>query len=242
MAICAAWLFATIGPAGATGPRSVRLARLPAVVRGDGGPLLLGTQRVEGRLVLVDLRLQGGLLRRDGVELLLRLDGELLRGGLRLGCRHVGDGGLLEDLALVAGDGLEGGDPPDELVGGVAGHEGAEGAHRLAGVGAPGDAAHLLLRRPEDGRGLGQLGRGGLRGGPLGGERRARLVELLGDDLQLVALGGDELRGLGRRGRRRLRRDAGEQDPQDHRGGDEDAARGGGTAGGRAGSSAGGSP
>ena len=65
MAICAASLLATTGPRrGATGSRSARLARSAPCVRGDGGPLLLGAERVEGRLVLGDLRLQGGLLRR----------------------------------------------------------------------------------------------------------------------------------------------------------------------------------
>ena len=52
-------------------------------------------------------------------------------------------------------------------------------------------------------RGLRLLGLrdGGLGGGLLGDQRVPRLVELLGDDLELVAAGGDELGGLGRGGR-----------------------------------------
>ena len=57
--------------------------------------------------------------------------------------------------------------------------------------------ADLLLGGAEGGRGLLELRGGGLGGRPLGGQRLARLVELLGDDLELVAAGRHELGGLG---------------------------------------------
>ena len=52
-------------------------------------------------------------------------------------------------------------------------------------------------------------------GGLLRGQGLPRLVELLGDHLELVAAGGDELGGLGRGGRRGLRGHGREQHAHD---------------------------
>ena len=124
----------------------------------------------------------------------------------------------------MLGDHLQRADQADELVGGLAGHQRPERAHGLAGVGGAGDPDDALLGGQEGGLRLLGLRDGGLGGGVLGDQGVAGLVELLGDDLELVTAGGDELGGLGRGGRvprRGLSGDPREQDADD--GGEREA-------------------
>jgi hypothetical protein len=188
--------------------------------RRDSGLLLLGAELVVERAVLGDLVLERGLLRGDLVVGLLGRAGGLLGRGPGLRGTDVGRGGRVEQLVLVARHHLQHAHAVDELVGRVAGHHRGEGAEPLAGERAARDAAHGLLRLGQRGLRLLQLLGCLLRRGLLGLELLPRLVELLGDGLQLVPLGRDQGRGLG--GGLRLlrrRRQRGQQRAQD---GDED--------------------
>ena len=82
-----------------------------------------------------------------------------------------------------------------------------EGAQPRSPVQArAGDAAHLLLGGGEHGGGLRRAGRWRRWAAARWAvERLARLVELLGDDLEVVAAGSDQRGGLGRGGRGGLR-------------------------------------
>jgi hypothetical protein len=137
----------------------------------------------------------------------------------------------------VVGDRLERADPVEQLVGGVGGEHRRERGEPVAGPGAAGDAADLLARRRQGGLGGGDVP-GGLRGGVLAGAQLlARLVELLGDDLEVVGPLGDEGGGLGG-GLRVLGTGGGGDgregeaaggDQADHDAGDRTAGRGEGT-------------
>ena len=134
--------------------------------------------------------------------------GRVLRGG--------------EHLVVVVGDRAEGADPVEHLVGGRAAQHRLQGAQLVAGVGA---ARHLadLVAGGDDG-GLGDLdllaGLVGLR--LLGGQRLTGVVELLGDDLEVVTPGRDEGRGLlGGRWAAPERRTPAAEREHDHAGGDQ---------------------
>ena len=187
---------------GSRGCGSSRLARSSCGGGGDGGLPLLGGERVVERPVLGDLVLERLLLGRDLVEGPLRRARGLLGRRLRLGGGDVGGGGRVEQLVLVPGDHLQHAHPVDELVGRVAGH------HRREGVDvSPVYALRAMprtafwLRASSACAGSSVPSRPSRRG-LLGRQLLARGVELLGHRLELVPLGGDQVRGLG--GGRRL--------------------------------------
>jgi hypothetical protein len=96
----------------------------------------------------------------------------------------------------VVGDGLQRADPVEQLVRGVAGQHGLEGAESIAGVGAAGDRADAVTGARQRGPGGDEFLCGSERRPPGGLELLARLVELLGEHLEIVRTGGDEVRRL----------------------------------------------
>ena len=170
-------------------------------------------------------RALGGGLRGAGVGV-----GLLGRGG--------GGGDLPEHVAGVAGDGVEGRQLRDELLDRPAGHQQVQLGHAVAGgEGGAGDLADPTVERVELRPGLDDRLVGAPDGGLLMRQRLPGLVDLLGDDLELVRGLGDQLRGLrGARGVLRVRDGGARQQRQGEGGGGSqdqsagDAARQGGAA------------
>ena len=97
----------------------------------------------------------------------------------------------------MAGDRVEGAELVDELLSGIAGEHDVQAGEPVAGVGRAGQLPDLTVEGVQPGLGVGRGLVGARDGGLLLLELDLGLVDLLGDDLQLVAGVGDELGGLG---------------------------------------------
>jgi hypothetical protein len=169
-------------------------------LRRDDGPLLRLGELVELALVVRDVLLEVRLLRGDLVEGGLRLLGRLVRLGLGLLGGVGGRGHVAHEVARVTGDGVEGAERVEELVGRVAAEQHVELGEPLAGVRGPRQLPDLTVESVEPLVRLGGVLLGGLHGGLLVGEDHLGGVELLGHDLELAAGLGDEPGGLLRGG------------------------------------------